>query len=235
MKKKGLFAGILAVTLIFGLGLTGCGDGAGGGGDRTLLEIKALPSFDGAFVASEAEATTLIDGAGLEIDAAIAAALALGGASPNIRLGVPPSAGSVNPPDFGSRAAAGSSGHYSYNGVSLDYSVKTSGNYPYASGTADVVERVTINGTYNGYKINGRYDVKLHHTVVPAGEIIKYNYDCVFVVSHSGSGKGMKIVQTGDLTMDDTVSPTTLDYNLHYAVYDNSNECRYNYDYNVSL
>jgi hypothetical protein len=54
----------------------------------------------------------------------------------------------------------------------------------------------------------------------------KYQYDCIYVVSYNG--KGMKVITTGDMTMSSSGSYT---YNLHYAVYDNNNVARYNYDY----
>jgi hypothetical protein len=216
--------GILAVMLVFGLLVVGCSN------NGTLAEIKALPSYEGEFVASEDEATDLALGAETQIMLAINAALANGGASPNI---LPHMAGDI-PPQLDIQAArAATSGHYSYMGISLDYTITTSANYPTPPASAEIVEKVTIDGTYGGYKINGIYDLTLSWKYTSASDYtVKYGYNCIYTVSHAGKGIGMKVVQTGNMTM---TSAGKITYALHYTVYDNGNVGRYSYDYKGSL
>jgi hypothetical protein len=82
-----------------------------------------------------------------------------------------------------------------------------------------------IDGTYDGYKISGRYYSKVSVNYTSAdqlnGNIV---YDCAYTVSKDG--KGMKLVQTGDATISSDGKST---FNLHHTVYDNSNVKRYNY------
>jgi hypothetical protein len=209
MKKSGLFGGTLAVALVFAL--MGCD--AGGLkdlGSGTSTTVDALPAFEGAFVASEQEATTLASMADVQIQTAIATALAQG-----------PS-GSLS-----AARAVTQDGHYVYNGISLDYTVSMSDNGQSYPSTMNMKEIVTIDGTYSGYKISGRYNVVLDYTYTDVSTFsVKYKYDCVYVVSYNG--KGMKVITTGDMTMSSSESYT---YNLHYAVYDNGNVCKYDYDF----
>jgi hypothetical protein len=92
----------------------------------------------------------------------------------------------------------------------------------------DMVEKVTIDGTYADYTVVGDYNMNLKYMFTSESEYTAtFNYDCAYVVSYQG--KGMKVVATGDVTM---ASPSCDDtYNLHYAVYDNSNVRRYDYDF----
>jgi hypothetical protein len=208
MTNKKVFLGMLSIVLTVGFVLMGCDTGVGGNSKA----VRNLPSFDGAFVASEQEATTLAIGADVQIRTAIATALAQG-----------PS-GSLS----AALAAVNQNGHYSYNGISLDYTVSVSNNfgktYP---GTMNEKENITINGTYGGYKISGSYNVVLDYTYTALLTFnCNYKYDCVYAVSHNG--KGMKVITTGNMTVSSLGSPT---YNLHYAVYDNNNVEQYNYDH----
>jgi hypothetical protein len=230
MAKKRFFVGILGMALVFGMALIGCDNGStDDNGDGVPDEVKELSSFEGTFVASEQEATTIATGADTQIQLAISAALANGGVNPNIL----PSIKSATLPDFEiHRAINGLDGHYSYNGIELDYTVTYSDGYPTTYPfTMNMVERVSVNGTYSGYKISGVYNVKVDSSYTSAGAYnMKYNYDCTYTVSYNG--KGMKIVTTGEMTM--ASSPVSYNYDLHYAVYDNGNVRRYNYDYNYS-
>jgi hypothetical protein len=202
---------MLIMALAVGFVLTGCDTGTGGGDNSEA--IMELPSFSGTFVANEQEATTLATGADSQIQAAIAAALAQG---PSNSLSV--------------ARAVTQSGHYVYNGVSLDYTVSMSDNfgqsYPSPMNAKDLV---TITGTYGGYTINGIYNLVLDYTYTNSSTFTcKYKYDCVYMISYNG--KGMKVITTGDMTLS-TSGGYTYTYNLHYAVYDNNNVERYNYNY----
>jgi hypothetical protein len=202
-----------AFVLILGLVLVGCPNGTtDNGGDVNSQKVNNLQSFEGEFVASEQEATTLASGADTQIQQAIATALAQG-----------LQANRVIP-----RAAVSENGHYEYNGISLDYTVTgntSSSTFPFYY---DVKEDVSINGTYAGYKIKGNYNVNLRYNVTSQTVYsIQYDYDCWYAVSYDG--KGMKVVTTGEMNMTSSGSYT---YDLHYAIYDNNDISRYNYDYN---
>jgi hypothetical protein len=209
--KNGKFfvVGMLVIALAFGFVLIGCPMGSDD--EKGNSEVKSLPSFEGQFVGSEAEASALASGAEAQIQLAIAEALEQG---PRSNIGM-------------SRAAVSENGHYTYNGVTVDYTVTgdiDSDTYPFSY---TVKERVAIDGTYAGYKIKGRYNLNLNYTVTSETvSSIKYDYDCVYAVSYGG--KGMKLVYTGNLVI--TSAPEYI-YNVHYAVYDNNNALRYNYDY----
>jgi hypothetical protein len=133
--------------------------------------------------------------------------------------------------NLSARAAVSQNGHYEYLGISVDYTVSgntTSDTYPFNYSVAEIV---TIDGTYGGYRIKGNYNLELVYTVESStNNSMKCNYDCIYTVSYNG--KGMKIITTGDMTM--TSTPSSFIYNLHYAVYDNNNTRRYNYDYKYS-
>jgi hypothetical protein len=217
MTNKKILAGLLSVVLVgFVLMGGGCSNGttddpAGSGG---IAEITALPSFDGDFVANETEATTLAIEADGVIDDAIAAAL-------SYPLGVD--------------LAVVASGHYYYNGVDLVYTVTRSDSYPTAPYTVSEKDIVKIDGTYGaGYKVAGRYDFDVNLAVDASSNFTyKYKYDCVYTVSRGG--KGMKIIATGDYTLSIAGATYVYAYKMHYAVYDNSNTKRYDYDYNDTV
>jgi hypothetical protein len=214
MLNRNVFAAMPALALALGLVLAGCpNETTDDTGDINSQKAGNLSSFEGEFVASEEDATTLASGADIQIQQAIALALAQGqGLQAN---------------EVTARAVVSESGHYEYNGVSLDYTVteNTSDNtYPFFY---DVEEVVSIDGTYGGYKIKGRYNLNLHYNLTSETVYnIKYDYDCWYAVSYGG--KGMKVITTGEMNMTSSGSYT---YNLHYAVYDNNNVSRYNYDY----
>jgi hypothetical protein len=197
--------------LAMGIVFAGCD--TGDDGDGGLAKVGGLPEFEGTFVASEAEATALASAADTQIQAAINQALAQGPQS-----------------NIAGRAAVAASGHYEYNGVSVDYTVSgntSSSTYPF---DYKIKEVVTIDGTYGGYKIKGNYNLDLDYTFTSAAEYsITYKYDCWYTVSYNGTG--MKVIATGDMIL--TSQPEYI-WNLHYAVYDNSNVLRFNYDYNYS-
>jgi hypothetical protein len=223
--QKTVLVGILAAALVFALMVTGCDSGGGGGGGGTEEKVNALPPFEGTFVGSEAEATSLAEGADSAITQAISAALAQGGG--NIR-GLPFSRGETAPDLDTLRAAA--SGHYAYNGVTLDYTATYSdgdpSTYPF---TMAIVEKVTIHGTYSGYKIDGDYNLKMDMNYTSSSEYsFKYDYDCILTISYNG--KGMKLVETGYMTA--ITPPTTYTYNLDYAIYDNNGTAVFVYKYN---
>jgi hypothetical protein len=227
----------LLFSIIFAamLALAGCGGGGGGGDspDNDVTDtdevgpedVQNLQSFEGQFVSSETEATTLASGADIQIQSAIAQALThTGQALAQVQPTENPSANTL---------AAERSGHYEYNGVVMDYTVSgdiLSQTYPYSYNIAEIV---TINGTYGGYKINGSYNLHLNYIWTSATAYsVKYDYDSVYTVSHDG--KGMKVIQSGDMTMTYNQSSYSYSYNLHYAVYDNNNIRRFNYDYDYS-
>jgi hypothetical protein len=215
---------VLALVAAFALVVSGCDSGGCDSGGGTEEKVNALPPFEGAFVASEEEATALATGADTAISQAISEALAQGGG--NIRgLPLP---GEI-PPDFATQRAS-TSGHYTYNGVSLDYTATYSDGYPSTYPfTMAIVEMVTIQGTYYGYKIDGDYNIKLDMNYTSSSAYnMKIDYDCIYTVSYNG--KGMKVVYTGDMTA--ATPPTTYTYNLNYAVYDNSGTAVFVYKYN---
>jgi len=221
MAKKSLFVGMLVLAFCF----IGCDDGSTDVDGGAPEEVKSLPAFEGTFVADETEASTLASGCQAQIQTAISAALSNGGVSGNIlpSLNVEGALNNVSR----SVGSPGTSGHYSYNGVSLDYTVSTSGSYPSYPWSATIDEVVTINGTYGGYKISGQCTIHLVESFTSASSYtMAYTYDETFVVSYGG--KGMKLVYTGSMNTGTSGSTT---YNVHYAVYDNSNTRRYNYDY----
>jgi hypothetical protein len=200
--------GMLAAVLPFAFVLTGCPPEGG-----VNPEIKNLPPFEGEFVASEEEASALATGANAQIEAAITAAVAQG------------------PQASMSRAVVSESGYFEYNGVRVDITVtgNTVGdNYPLKS---TIKELVTVNGTYGGYRVKGRYDLNLNCTATsPTEASIKGSLDCVYTVSHNG--KGMKLVCTGNVEL---TTINTYTYSVYYAVYDNNNDLQYNYNYKYSL
>jgi hypothetical protein len=207
MAAKKILLGTLVLALSFGFVLTGCSNPAGGV-DGNVELVNSLPAFEGAFAADETEVRTLQSGADAQIELAIADALAQ---APQRSIG---------------RAAVSANGHYEWNGVTVDYTAtgNTTGNtYPL---TYAVKALVTIDGTYSGYKIKGKYNLNEAVTYNSAVDYsIIYNYDCVYTVSYNG--KGMKLIYTGNMAMTSSAAA----YNVHYAVYDNTNELRYNFDY----
>jgi hypothetical protein len=213
MFNRNFFAVMPAFVLVLGLVLAGCPNETTGG-DESFQRVSNLPPFEGEFVASEQEATTLALNANIQIQQAIETALSQG-AQAN---------------ESGARAVVSRNGHYEYNGISLDYTVTgnmSSDTFPFYY---DAKELVSVDGTYNGYKIKGNYNVNLHFNYASQTEYsIRYDYDCWYTVSRGG--KGMKVVTTGEMNM---TSPGTYTYNLHYTVYDNNNVSRYNYDYSGS-
>jgi hypothetical protein len=228
--KKFLFV-MPGVVLAFGLLAVGCDNGTT---DNKEAGVQGLPSFEGTFVESKEEATAMALDANEQITAAIEvvlnAALANGGGG---NLSVSPNLHSVNPPNFDvSRAAYESKGHYSDNGIDLDYTVTYSDGFPTPPCTTDMIEKVKINGTYGGYIVVGNYNVKSSISFTSEESItIKADYDCAYAVSKDN--KGMKIVSTGNTTM--TSDPVSMKYNMHYAVYDNNNVCQFDYDYDVEF
>jgi hypothetical protein len=217
MFNRNTFAAMPAFVLVLGLVLAGCPNGTtDNAGGVNSQKISNLQSFEGEFVASEQVATTLASGADIQIQQAITAALT---------QGVQASKGVA-------RAVVSQDGHYEYNGIRLDYTVtgNTSGNtFPFYY---DVKELVSIDGTYGGYRIKGNYNLNIHYNFISQTvSSIKCDYDCWYAVSYGG--KGMKVITTGEMNIDITSSGSdTLSYDIHYAVYDNNNVRRYNYDDN---
>jgi hypothetical protein len=212
MHNRNIFVVLSAFMLVLGLVLIGCPNGTiDNGGDVNSQKVNDLQSFEGEFVASAQEATTLASGADTQIQQAITMALAQGLQANRI---IP-------------RAVESQNGHYEYNGIRLDYTVTgntSSSSFPFYY---DAKEVVTINGTYGGYKIKGNYNVNLHYKVTSETVYsIQYDYDCWYTVSYGG--KGMKVITTGEMNM---ISSGSYTYDLHYAVYDNNNVSRYSYDY----
>jgi hypothetical protein len=212
MTNKNFFIGMLVLVLAFSVVVVSCDNGNNGlDDDRAIGE---LPVFEGNFVASEDEATALAIGVNAQIQVAIEEALTQGGPKEN---------------RFAGKAAVSQNEHYEYNGIVLDYTV--SGDASGNSYTAKYI--VSIDGTYGGYKVKGKYNFDLEYTGTSTESRTKYIYDCIYTVSYSGTG--MKVITTGDMIMTITFEPSvtySYNYNLHYAVYDNSNVRRYNYDYN---
>jgi hypothetical protein len=213
---------VLVIVLAFGMLIVGCkGNIIDVEKDPVEQKVEALPSFEGSFVSSEAEASTLAVAAQTVIESAIEAAISSGQQSEQL---------SQNQP----RDAVKISDTYIYNGITLSYSYTATGEYgltyPFSSST---IVNATVNGTYGGYIIKGIYDFK--NDIEYASELSytdKIVYDCVYVVS--GNGKGMKLVQTGDVTLTSSEGDTGT-YSVHLAVYDNDNVRRYNYDYEMNL
>lgn len=222
MKKNGKFIAVIALSM--GMILAACSQPTGGGGgtptnnDNTPEQtIKNLPSYTGSFVANQDEASQLALTAQNKIDDAILAAIGNGTSS-----------GSM------ARAAVNESGHYEYNGVKLDYTVSISGAHPSYPYSQNVTESGTINGTYGGYDIKGNFDIKyVENATSASASSIKFTYNMVYVISHNG--KGMKIVHTGDMTVTVSGATQSISYDLHYAVYDNANQRRYNADYKMTI
>jgi hypothetical protein len=201
--------GMLALVLVFSAAVVSCDNGNNGtDGEK---ELENLPAFEGDFVANEEEAAALATGADVAIRAAIDAALAQ----------------ESQKNSFAGKAAVSQTGHYYYNGISLDYAF--SGDDETGSYTARVI--ATVDGTYVGYRVIGKYNYDLVVTSTSSGYTMKFAYDCVYTVSYNG--KGMKVIQTGSALVT-TTSDSSVHYNvdLHYTVYDNGNVRRYNYDYN---
>jgi hypothetical protein len=209
MANKKIFIGMSVLALAFGMAIVGCDKDSGiDDGSET---VKNLPAFEGSFVSSEHEASILALGADSQIQTAIAEAL---------------QRPATNDPAL--RATDTESGYYEFNGISLRYIVtetsSDNSSYPYSY---TVQQIVTIDGIYGGYKIKGNYNLELEYTVTGLIEqSIKYNYDCFYTVSYNGMG--MKIITTGDMIIS---SNSQYRYNLHYAIYDNNNIRRFNYDY----
>jgi hypothetical protein len=143
--KKDYVKGIACIALILAMVLAACSQPTGGGSPSVQTgneqAINSWPNFEGTFVASETEATTLATTSEAQIQSAIAAAVA---------NGVAPTSSIV-------ARAANQSGHYVYNGVTLDYTYAqtgTVGQYPYS---INLTEKGTIDGTYSGYTIKGHF------------------------------------------------------------------------------
>lgn len=100
------------------------------------------------------------------------------------------------------------------------------GTYPSSFNIKQVVK---INGVYEGYKVNGHYNLTLDYTYTDESNYsILYDYDCTYTVSYNG--KGMKVIATGKMTM----ALPDYTYDMNYAVYDNDNTLKYNYNYKSS-
>jgi hypothetical protein len=216
MRNRSFFAVMPAFVLVLGLVLAGCPNGTTDGNSEAD-KVGSLPSFEGEFVGSEQDATTLASGADTQIQAAIQQAL---------YYGTPTNSENM-------RAAVSESGRYEYNGISLDYTVTgdTSSNaYPQY---VDITEVVSIDGTYNGYKIKGRYNLHVRLEAASQTESsFETDYDCWYTVSYNG--KGMKVIATGTMNMNisgTNTSSSSITANMHYAVYDNDNVSRYDYNY----
>jgi hypothetical protein len=209
---------IAAIALAMGMALAACSQPTGGGGpvDNSSQTIRSLPNFEGTFVASEQEASQLALASETQITRAISAA-----------AGHPTASSSM-------ARAITQNGHFEYNGVKVDAAVSSSGSYPSHPYSMSITESGTIDGTYGGYKINGNFDIKIaENSTSASASTLKYTYSMVYAVSHNG--KGMKIVYTGDMTITRSGSSSSAKYDLHYAVYDNANQRRFNYDYKTTL
>jgi len=233
MQKKFLLCSIVLV----GIALVGCetSTSSGGGGEipqtddglpsNEIEKVKALPSFEGTFVSSESEAKTLASTSMAKIDGAISAALMYGRESASTLH----SLSAVEPLSGISRSAYYDIGHYSYNGVSLDYSFTTSDNFPYYPCSITEIETLTINGTYGGYKIFGSCSLKIFTSLSSQYSVTTVcTYNESYAVSYNGVG--MKVVITGSMNYALYTSSSS-NMNYHYSVYDNSNILWYNYDY----
>jgi hypothetical protein len=213
---------VLVIVLAFGMLIVGCkGNIIDIEKDPVEQKVEALPSFEGSFVSSEAEASTLAVAAQTVIKSAIDAAIFYGQQSEQLSRNQP-------------RDAVNISETYTYNGITLSYRYTETDEYgltyPFSSST---IVNATVNGTYGGYTIKGRYYFK--NDIDYTAELSytdKIVYDCVYVVS--GNGKGMKLVQTGDVTLTSSEGDAGT-YSVHLAVYDNDNVRRYNYDYEMNL
>jgi hypothetical protein len=216
MLNRNAFVAIPAFVLVLGLVLSGCPNGTtDNAGDANSQKASNLQSFEGEFVASEQEATILASAADIQIQQAINAALT---------QGIQASMGAA-------RAVVSQNGYYEYNGIRLDYTVTgntTSTTFPFYY---DVKELVSIDGTYSGYKIKGNYNLDIRYGFISQTvSSVKCDYDCWYAVSYNG--KGMKVITTGEMNVDITSSGSDVSYDMHYAVYDNNNVRRYNYDDN---
>ena len=203
------------VALVFALAICGCSggaDGGSGGGGGVPQTVKELPSFEGTPVATETEAMSLAAESMVQIQLAISEAMT---AEPVLSM---------------SRSIY-ESGNYSYNGVTLQYTVTVTGDPPFPPYTMNVSELVTIDGTYYGYTIKGvGLDIKSEVSSLSEANLSsKYRYNCAYTVSKDG--KGMKVVYSG--TSDTTLNGETYstEYKLHYAIYDNSNNVLFSIDY----
>ncbi|MDR3174318.1 MAG: hypothetical protein LBU19_08720 [Treponema sp.] len=210
--RKQFFTGLLVILLALGLAFIGCDNGSTG--NPAEQEVQALPEFEGEFVASESDASSLAAQAQTQIEAVITDAIANGSFVQSLQNNA--RAAGLDP-----------AGTYTYNGVTVTYSYTVTDSYPTPPYSVNFDYDATIDGTYSGYKIVGRYHWKYNMDYASSSLYsVKVVYDCVYTVSYNGYG--MKVIQTGNM---DISSSGSVSYNLHYSVYDNSNVRQFNYDY----
>jgi hypothetical protein len=196
MNKKILLA-VLAVTLAFGIVLVGCSDPKAGGGS-SFNSASDLPAFTGTFPATEGAAADFVEGAEEAIsDAIIAAVDHAEGRSV-----------------LGARYAE--SGNHTFDGVTVNYNV----NINESTGATIMKWVATIDGTYDGYRIIGKYNYDLNAT----SSLVRLTMDCCYTASKGGVG--VKLVIKGTITATDSSSSG----NILCTIYDNNNAVKYTYD-----
>jgi len=200
MKTKKQISGFWGIgVLVSAIMVTfaACGELPNSADSDDIEKIISLPSYQGAFVASQSEATTMANDVDIEVQAAIQEVL----------------------------TQANTSGHYEKNGMVVDYTVTYSGSH----GSSHITQITNIEGIYNGYVIQGVYNLIIDriHTSPMEDFSIHTEYNSWYSVSHNG--KGMKAKINGKKT----ISPSGSSYDLHYAIYDNNNVLRYKYDYKI--
>jgi hypothetical protein len=188
--------------------------------DPYIQEVKKLPAFEGSFVASKADATALVEESMSQINAAISTAIA---SSQGQEIQTLLSSARASSDDIDNLDDP--SGTYNYDGVTVTIEFSKTGG---GGGYIMTVEAV-IDGTYDGYKISGRYYSKASLNYTSDEQFDSKNvYDYAYTVSKNG--KGMKLVLTGDATISSDGASTL---NLNYSIYDNSGVRQYNYSLQV--
>jgi len=164
--------------------------------DDDYDNIRSLQNFKGEFVENESEAKVMIKSADDKIQAAIQLAI----------------------------TDDSKSGRYNKNGISVDYSVTSIGNY----GSKHITQKATINGNFDGYEVQGYYNLIIDWTYSSLTEYqFERMYDCWYSISNGT--KGMKVITTGKMTSKNWKEFT---WNLNHAAYDNSNKLRYEFKIN---
>jgi len=235
MKKERFFlVGMLAIALVFGLTVSGCGgDGDGDSVDKNLPAISDLPDFSGAFVSSQTEAIEMV----------AEAISALGSISPGLDSSLSIMGKSE---DVGGRSAVRNMSREAYNesfnnqslgnGITATGSIKGYENDSELSMLLKLV--LNFNNTQSsGYTLNGRYylDDDFYFKEQGTKITMRINADNGYAFSVSKGGKGLKfnlkMKVKANVTIDGlSASTSTPSYTYSIEVYDNTNTKKFTYN-----
>jgi hypothetical protein len=253
MKKKSFVWAMFGMALILGIALIACDDEIAAEDEApqpaTPAAVTKLPRFEGSFISDEVQAMQFSSQAQTAITTAMLEVLS---GSPvanrvllqsNLLRNLTPlytendsdesgSEENESDDDSGDNSEASpGTVRYEENGISLVQTTTitgSAGSFPF---TTNVNRVLTIDGTYNGFRIIGSYRIRAATTQTSSTANTTTSNSDVTITASKG-GKGMKNRTTSTITMTTSTSSQipAMTTTMHYAIYDNDNVCRYSFD-----